>query len=145
MLDTMWSGAGGPPNPVLLARNAYISMIETAQNVADRYSLNREEIDAFALRSQQHAKAARDRGRLAKEIMPVTIPATKKVPARLAEHDEFIRDDTTAEVLAALPAQPGHKKKDGGHLPAFEWWRRCGIHPARGASQRPRRRAVSPS
>jgi 3-oxo-5,6-didehydrosuberyl-CoA/3-oxoadipyl-CoA thiolase len=107
MLDTMWSGAGGPPNPMLLARNAYISMIETAQNVADRYSLNREEIDAFALRSQQHAKAARDRGRLAKEIMPVTIPATKKTPARLAEHDEFIRDDTTAEGLAALPAQPG--------------------------------------
>lgn len=107
MLDTMWSGAGGPPNPVLLARNAYISMIETAQNVADRYSLDREEIDAFALRSQQHAKAARDRGRLAKEIMPVPIPATKKTPARLAEHDEFIRDDTTAEALAALPAQPG--------------------------------------
>ncbi|MDT5277440.1 MAG: hypothetical protein QOG95_4372 [Mycobacterium sp.] len=44
---------------MLLARNAYISMIETAQNVADRYSLNREEIDALALRSQQHAKAAR--------------------------------------------------------------------------------------
>ena len=39
MLDTMWAGAGGPPNPVLLARNAYIGMIETAQNVADRYSL----------------------------------------------------------------------------------------------------------
>ena len=99
--------AGGPPNPMLLARNAYISMIETAQNVANRYSLNREEIDAYALRSQQRAKAARDRGRLAKEIMPVTIPATKNVPARLAEHDEFIRDDTTAEVLAALPVQPG--------------------------------------
>src|ERR1700743_2563790 len=92
MLDTMWSGAGGPPNPVLLARNAYISMIETAQNVADRYSLSREEIDAFALRSQQRAKTARDRGRLAKEIMPVTIPATKMTPARLAQHDEFIRD-----------------------------------------------------
>src|ERR1700754_2740826 len=107
MLDTMWSGAGGPPNPTLLARNAYISMIETAQNVADRYSLTREEIDAFALRSQQHAKAARDRGRFAKEIMSVPIPATKKTPARLAEHDEFIRDDTTAETLAALPVQPG--------------------------------------
>ena len=37
MLDTMWAGAGGPPNPALLARNAYIEMIETAQNVADRY------------------------------------------------------------------------------------------------------------
>jgi acetyl-CoA acetyltransferase family protein len=37
----------------------------------------------------------------------VPIPATKKTPARLAEHDEFIRDDTTAETLAALPVQPG--------------------------------------
>src|SRR6478672_5840314 len=36
MLDTMWAGAGGPPNPVLLARDAYIEMMRTAQNVADR-------------------------------------------------------------------------------------------------------------
>ena len=107
LLDTMWAGAGGPPNPALLARNAYIGMIETAQNVADRYSMTREEIDAFALRSQQHAKAARDSGRLAKEIMPVQIAATKKSPARTFEHDEFIRDETTAEQLAKLPAQPG--------------------------------------
>ncbi len=107
LLDTMWAGAGGPPNPALLARNAYISMIETAQNVANRYELTRAEIDAFALRTQQHAKAARDSGRLAKEIMPVQIPATKKTPARTFEHDEFIRDDTTAELLAALPVQPG--------------------------------------
>ena len=107
LLDTMWAGAGGPPNPKLLARNAYIGMIETAQNVADRYGLTREEIDAFALRSQRHAKAARDSGRLAKEIMPVQIAATKKTPARTVEHDEFIRDDTTAEQLAALPVQPG--------------------------------------
>jgi acetyl-CoA acetyltransferase family protein len=107
LLDTMWAGAGGPPNPKLLARNAYISMIETAQNVADRYGLTREEIDAFCLRSQQNAKHARDSGRLAKEIMPVQIPATKKTPARVVEHDEFIREDTTAATLAALPAQPG--------------------------------------
>src|SRR5262245_66580313 len=102
----MWAGAGGPPNPTLLARNAYIGMIETAQNVADRYSLSREEIDAFALRSQQHAKAARDRGRLAKEIMPVPIPATKRASSRLAEHDEFIRDDATDEALAGFAASP---------------------------------------
>src|ERR1700736_5213728 len=44
MLDTMWAGAGGPPNPTLLARNAYIEMMQTAQNVADRYELTREEI-----------------------------------------------------------------------------------------------------
>jgi 3-oxo-5,6-didehydrosuberyl-CoA/3-oxoadipyl-CoA thiolase len=115
MLDTMWAGAGGPPNPVLLARNAYISMIETAQNVADRYGFTREEIDAFALRSQQRAAAARDSGRLAKEIMPVPIAATKKTPARTFEHDEFIRDDTTAEGLAALPAQSGTTQMTAGN------------------------------
>jgi len=115
MLDTMWAGAGGPPNPVLLARNAYISMIETAQNVADRYGFTREEIDAFALRSQRLAAAARDSGRLAKEIMPVPIAATKKTPARSFEHDEFIRDDTTAERLAALPAQSGTTQMTAGN------------------------------
>ena len=117
LLDTMWAGAGGPPNPKLLARNAYISMIETAQNVADRYGLTREEIDAFCLRSQQNAKRARDSGRLAKEILPVPIPATKKTPARLVEHDEFIRDDTTAEKLAALPVQPGTTQMPAANSP----------------------------
>src|SRR3977135_4196686 len=42
---------------------------------------------------------------LAKEIMPVTIPASKNTPERLFDHDEFIRDDTTAQRLAALPGQ----------------------------------------
>ncbi|OBF28193.1 beta-ketoadipyl CoA thiolase [Mycobacterium sp. ACS1612] len=115
LLDTMWAGAGGPPNPTLVASNAYISMIETAQNVADRYRLSREEIDAFALRSQQRAAAARDSGRLAKEIMPVTIAATKRSGERLFEHDEFIRDDTTAERLAALPAQSGTTQMTAGN------------------------------
>src|SRR5262249_43104573 len=73
MLDTMWSGAGGPPNGNLLARDAYMSMMETAQKVADLYQLTREEIDAFALRSHLHAAAARDSGRLGLEIHPVEI------------------------------------------------------------------------
>src|SRR3989454_1930585 len=115
MLDTMWAGAGGPPNPALLARDAYIDMMRTAQNVADRYELTREEIDAFALRSHQHAAAARDSGRLAKEIHPVEIPATRKEPARTFEHDEGIRDDTTAEKLAALPAQPNTTQMTAGN------------------------------
>src|SRR3954447_25901958 len=97
MLDTMWAGAGGPPNPALLARDAYIEMIRTAQNVADKYELTREEIDAFALRSQQHAAAARDSGRLAQEIHPVEIPATRREAAKTIEHDESIRADSTAE------------------------------------------------
>jgi acetyl-CoA acetyltransferase family protein len=115
LLDTMWSGAGGPPNPNLLARDAYIDMMRTAQNVADRYELSREEIDAFALRSHQHAAAARDSGRLAREIHPVEIPATRREPARVFEHDESIRDDTTAEKLAALPAQPNTTQMTAGN------------------------------
>jgi acetyl-CoA acetyltransferase family protein len=115
LLDTMWAGAGGPPNPSLLARDAYIEMMQTAQNVADRYELTREEIDAFALRSHQHAAAARDSGRLAKEIHPVEIPATRRAEARTFEHDESIRDDTTAEKLAALPAQPNTTQMTAGN------------------------------
>jgi len=119
MLDTMWAGAGGPPNPNLLARDAYIDMMRTAQNVADQYSLSREEIDAFALRSHQHAAAARDSGRLAAEIQPVEIPATRKEPARTFEHDEGIRDDTTAEKLAALPPQPNTTQMTAGNPSAL--------------------------
>src|SRR3954447_11559671 len=115
MLDTMWAGAGGPPNPNLLARDAYIEMIRTAQNVADKYSLSREEIDAFALRSQQHATAARDSGRLAQEIHPIEIPATRKIPAQTIEHDEGIRADTTADGLAALAPQPNTTQMTAGN------------------------------
>jgi acetyl-CoA acetyltransferase family protein len=115
MLDTMWSGAGGPPNPTLLARDAYVDMMKTAQNVADRYRLTREEIDAFALRSHRHAAAARDSGRLAEEIHPVEIPPTRKQPGRTFEHDESIRDDPTAEKLAALPPQPSTTQMTAGN------------------------------
>ncbi|TMM07745.1 MAG: thiolase family protein [Actinobacteria bacterium] len=115
MLDTMWAGAGGPPNPALLARDAYIEMIRTAQNVADRYSLSREEIDAFALRSHQRAAAARDSGRFGLEIHPVEIPATRRQPERTFEHDESIRDDTTAEKLGALSAQPNTTQMTAGN------------------------------
>ncbi|MEA2398179.1 MAG: hypothetical protein QOK25_1735 [Thermoleophilaceae bacterium] len=115
MLDTMWAGAGGPPHPKLLGENAYVEMIKTAQNVADRYSLTREEIDAFALRSHQHAAAARASGRLAREIQPVEIPGDRKNPARTFEHDEHIRDDTSAERLAALPPQPNTTQMTAGN------------------------------
>jgi acetyl-CoA acetyltransferase family protein len=115
ILDTMWSGAGGPPNPNLLARDAYVDMMRTAQNVADRYGLTRAEIDAFALRSHQHAAAARDSGRLAKEIHPWEFAATRRRPASVFEHDESIRDDTTAERLAGLPAQPNTTQMTAGN------------------------------
>jgi acetyl-CoA acetyltransferase family protein len=101
-----------PRGPALLLD---IDMMQTAQNVADRYELTREEIDEFALRSHQHAAAARDSGRLAKEIHPVEIAATRKTEARMFEHDESIRDDTTAEKLAALPAQPNTTQMTAGN------------------------------
>jgi acetyl-CoA acetyltransferase family protein len=115
MLDTMWAGAGGPPHPALLARDAYIEMMRTAQNVADRYQLTREEIDAFALRSQRHAAAARDSGRLAVEIHPVEIEATRSQPAHRFENDESIREDTSAEKLAALPVLPNTTQMTAGN------------------------------
>jgi acetyl-CoA acetyltransferase family protein len=119
MLDTMWAGAGGPPNPNLLARDAYIEMIRTAQNVADRYSFSREEIDAFALRSHTKAAQARNSGRFALEIHPVEIPGTRKQPGWTFEHDENIREDTTAERLAALPPQPGTTQMTAGNSSAL--------------------------
>jgi acetyl-CoA acetyltransferase family protein len=119
MLDTMWSGAGGPPHPALATRNAYISMIETAQNVADRYGLTREEIDAFAVRSHRHAASARDAGRFAREIYPIQIAATRAAPAHVFDTDELIRADTTAEKLAALPAQPNTTQMTAGNSTAL--------------------------
>jgi len=90
-------------------------MIKTAQNVADRYELSREEIDAFALRSHLHAAAARDSGRLAEEIHPVEIAADRKQPARIFEYDEIIRGDTTEKQLAALPPQPNTTQTTAGN------------------------------
>ncbi|HEV3127983.1 MAG TPA: thiolase family protein, partial [Solirubrobacteraceae bacterium] len=78
-----------------------------------------EEIDAFALRSHTRAAAARDSGRLAQEIHPVEIPGTRKQPGRTFEHDENIRDDTTAEKLAALPPQPGTTQMTAGNSSAL--------------------------
>ncbi len=115
MLDTMWAGAGGPPNPTLLARNAYVEMIKTAQNVADKYSLTREEIDAFALRSHQRAAAAQASGRFAEEIHPVVIPATRRTPERVVDADESVRADTSLEALAKLPPQPGMTSMTAGN------------------------------
>jgi acetyl-CoA acetyltransferase family protein len=115
MLDTMWAGAGGPPNPKLLAREAYMEMIQTAQKLTTRYEIPRAEIDAFALRSHRRAAAARDSGRLAKEIVAVDVPGARRQPARRFEHDEGIRDDTTLERLAALAPQSGTEAMTAGN------------------------------
>ena len=95
-------------NPKLSAMHHPYSMGETAENVAAKYTVSREEQDAYALRSHQRAVAARRDGRFAEEILPVSIPQKKGEPVLFAQ-DEQPRPDTTLEKLAALkPAfRPG--------------------------------------
>ena len=60
-------------------------------------------------------RGARDSGRLAKEIHPIEIPATRTGRARVFEHDESVRSDTTLEKLASLPAQPNTTQMTAGN------------------------------
>jgi 3-oxoadipyl-CoA thiolase len=90
-------------NPKLAELYYPYSMGETAENVAERYQISREDQDAFALQSQQRAVAAIQDGRLREEIVPVPIPAAKKgQPAILFEVDEHPRADSSLEALAKL-------------------------------------------
>ena len=88
-------------NEKMKAKYGTDSMGQTAENVAEQYGVSRDDQDAFAVRSQRKAAAARASGRLAREIVPVTIPQRKGEP-KCFDQDEFIRPDTTMEVLAKL-------------------------------------------
>nr|WP_211271227.1 3-oxoadipyl-CoA thiolase [Pseudohongiella spirulinae] len=77
------------------------SMPETAEEVAAQFGVSRADQDAFALRSQQKATAARDSGRFTEEIIPVSIPQKKRSDL-VVEHDEHIRADASLEALSAL-------------------------------------------
>jgi acetyl-CoA acyltransferase len=87
-------------NPLLQARYGVDSMPETAENVAQAFAVNRADQDAFALRSQQRAAAAIAEGRLAEEIVPVSV-AQKKGDAIVVTRDEHPRA-TSLEALARL-------------------------------------------
>jgi 3-oxoadipyl-CoA thiolase len=88
-------------NPRLDARYPAISLGETAECVADDWSISRERQDAFALASQQRAGVAIIAGRFDGQLVPVTIPQRKGDPLVVAR-DEHPRADTTAEALARL-------------------------------------------
>jgi acetyl-CoA acyltransferase len=88
-------------NPKLREQYGVDSMGQTAENVADQYGVNRPDQDAFSVRSQQKAAAARSAGRFQREIVALEIPQ-RKGEAKRVEVDEFIRPDTTAEILAKL-------------------------------------------
>jgi acetyl-CoA acyltransferase len=86
------------PNPELLAHSAaYISMGETAENVARRWNVGRADQEVLALHSHQKAAAAREQGRLAEEIVPIRLDS-----GELVEADGCIRPATTLDALAGL-------------------------------------------
>ncbi len=96
-------------NPRMKKQYGVDSMPETGENVAADFRVSREDQDAFALRSQERAAAAQANGRLAREIMPVSIPQRKGEPV-VVEKDEHPRA-TTLEALAKLPTP---FRKEGG-------------------------------
>src|SRR6185295_4487804 len=99
-------------NPIMKQLYGTDSMPETAENVATEFKVSRSDQDAFALRSQAKAAAAQKNGRLAAEIVPVTIPA-KKGDAVIVDRDEHPRE-TSLEALAKLK---GVVKPDGTVTP----------------------------
>lgn len=95
-------------NPKLAALHHPYTMGETAENVAEKYQISREEQDAYALRSHQRAIAAQREGRFADEILPVSVPQ-KKGDALVVTQDEQPRSDTALEKLAVL--KPAFRKR----------------------------------
>ncbi len=77
-------------------------MGETAENLAEKYGITREEQDAFALSSQQKAGRAQEEGWFDEEIVPISVPQGKRDPLVLSR-DETIRRDTSLEKLSKLP------------------------------------------
>jgi acetyl-CoA acyltransferase 2 len=94
MEDVLWEG--------LTDSYVGLGMAETAENLAERYKLDRHYIDEYALRSQQLSKNAWDSGVFEHEVVPVALPNSRTgKPEELAK-DEHMRPDTSAEKLAAL-------------------------------------------
>ena len=93
--DTLWEA--------LRDSQCGLSMAETAENLATRFKLEREDVDAVALRSQQRAAAAWQRGDFADEVVPVPVKNRKTKAAEPWAADEHIRPDTSKEGLARLP------------------------------------------
>lgn len=98
--DSLWLG--------LLDTYCNLPMGMTAEKLGSQYGINRQQVDEFALRSQQLWKAANDAGRFKEELAPVTVTIKKKEV--VVNMDEHPRPQTTPESLAKLPPV---FKKDG--------------------------------
>jgi len=130
-------------------------MIETAENLAKKYQIPREEQDAYALRSHQRAVAAIESGKFAEEIVPVPLPGRKGEPqsfqvdegpradtslASLAKLKPMMKDGTVTagnassqnDAAAACLLVAGDKLKELGLKPMafFRGWAAAGVHPA---------------
>ena len=97
-------GAKVAPNPFMIQNHpeVYLSMGITAENVARKYDVTREQQDAFAVASHQKAWAAQSSGRFDDEIVPVLLPSWGKPGEKWFKKDEGIRPETTMESLAKL-------------------------------------------
>jgi acetyl-CoA acetyltransferase family protein len=92
-------------NPRMEARFPLLSMGETAEEVAAKWTIGREEQDTFAVGSQKKAAAAWSAGAFEREVVPVSVPPKGKgAEPVLFARDESPRGDTTVEALAKLPA-----------------------------------------
>jgi acetyl-CoA acyltransferase len=101
-------------NPKMKELYGVDGMGNTAENLADKYNISREDQDKFAYNSQIKASKAQCSERLAEEIVPIEIPQRKK-DSIIFKHDEFIKGDTSLEVLGKLRTA---FKKEGGTVTA---------------------------
>jgi len=113
-------------NPKMAELYGTLQMGETAERVAQKYEVSREDQDAFALRSHQRAIAAQESGRLAEEIVPVVLEQRKGEPIRLSS-DEGPRPDSSLEALARLrPAFAADGSVTAGNSSPLE---KAGLQP----------------
>jgi acetyl-CoA C-acetyltransferase len=99
--DGLWDG--------LTDHHTGLIMGMTAENVAEKYKVSREDQDKFAYRSQIRTKRAIEQGRFKDEIVPVTVPGEKKGEIKVIDADEHPRPGTTLEGLSKL--SPAFKKE----------------------------------
>lgn len=100
--DGVWDG--------LFDHHTGLIMGMTAENVAEKYNISRNDQDEFALTSQMRAKKAMETNRFQDEIVPVVIPGRKGKPDTIIDRDEHPRPETTMEKLQKLAPS---FKKDG--------------------------------
>jgi acetyl-CoA acetyltransferase len=108
-------------NPRLAEQHYPYSMGETAENVAEKYHISRQEQDEFALTSQQRAAAAQDSGRFDAEITPVPITLGKKGEQSYFSRDEQPRYDT-GKAGRAQACLPRGRKRDGWQFVGHQRW-----------------------